>query len=112
MVPLDGLDLTRRFVDVRFDGVALGADAVLGTAGDAATSVDRQLDIAIALTLAESVGAMRRLSEITVDYAKARTAFGRPIGSFQALKHLLADASSGRRAQHRGRVGGGAGGRR
>ena len=57
------------------------------------TSVDRQLDIAIALTLAESVGAMRRLSEITVDYAKARTAFGRPIGSFQALKHLLADAS-------------------
>jgi alkylation response protein AidB-like acyl-CoA dehydrogenase len=39
------------------------------------------------------VGAMRRLVEITVDYAKARTAFGRPIGSFQALKHLLADAS-------------------
>ena len=33
--------------------------------------------------------------EITVDYAKARIAFGRPIGSFQALKHILADASSG-----------------
>jgi alkylation response protein AidB-like acyl-CoA dehydrogenase len=93
VVPLEGLDLTRRFVDVRFDGVALGADAVLGTAGGAAASVDRQLDVAIALTLAESVGAMRRLIEITVDYAKARTAFGRPIGSFQALKHLLADAS-------------------
>ena len=93
VLPLGGLDITRRFVDVRFDGVALDADAVLGGAADASTSVDRQLDIAIALTLAESVGAMRRLSEITVDYAKARTAFGRPIGSFQALKHLLADAS-------------------
>jgi alkylation response protein AidB-like acyl-CoA dehydrogenase len=78
---------------VRFDGVALGADAVLGGAGGGAPSVDRQLDVAIALTVAESVGAMRRLAEITIDYTKARTAFGRPIGSFQALKHLLADAS-------------------
>jgi alkylation response protein AidB-like acyl-CoA dehydrogenase len=93
IVPLGGLDLTRRFADVRFDGVTLPSSAVLGAPGAATTSVDAQLDVAVALTLAESVGAMRRLMEITVDYAKARTAFGRPIGSFQALKHLLADAS-------------------
>ncbi len=93
VVPLEGLDLTRRFADVRFEGVTLPASAVLGASGDASTSVDEQLDVAVALTLAESVGAMTRLVEITVDYAKARTAFGRPIGSFQALKHLLADAS-------------------
>ncbi len=93
VVPLDGLDLTRRFADVRFDAVKLPASLVLGAPGGAAASVDAQLDIAVALTLAESVGAMRRLMEITIDYAKARTAFGRPIGSFQALKHLLADAS-------------------
>jgi alkylation response protein AidB-like acyl-CoA dehydrogenase len=93
VVPLDGLDLTRRFADVRFDTVALTASSVLGTPGGGAAGVDAQLDLAVALTLAESVGAMRRLVEITVDYAKARTAFGRPIGSFQALKHLLADAS-------------------
>ena len=36
---------------------------------------------------------VRRLAEITVEYAKARIAFGRPIGSFQALKHILADIS-------------------
>ncbi len=93
VVALDGLDLTRRFADVRFDGVEVAASAVLGDPGTAHASVDAQLDVAVALTLAESVGAMRRLVEITVDYAKARTAFGRPIGSFQALKHLLADAS-------------------
>ncbi|MDQ1429613.1 MAG: hypothetical protein QOF40_215 [Actinomycetota bacterium] len=93
VVPLDGLDLTRRFADVRFDGVTLASSAVLGTPGAGTANVDAQLDVAIALTLAESVGAMRRLVEITVEYAKSRTAFGRPIGSFQALKHLLADAS-------------------
>jgi alkylation response protein AidB-like acyl-CoA dehydrogenase len=93
VVPLGGLDLTRRFVDVRFTSVEVDTDAVLGIAGAAQTDVDRQLDVAVTLNLAESVGAMRRLVEITVDYAKARTAFGRPIGSFQALKHLLADAS-------------------
>ena len=93
VVPLGGLDLTRRFVDVRFTDVEVDSDAVLGTAGAAPSDVDRQLDVAVTLNLAESVGAMRRLVEITVDYAKARTAFGRPIGSFQALKHLLADAS-------------------
>jgi alkylation response protein AidB-like acyl-CoA dehydrogenase len=93
VVPLDGLDLTRRFVDVRFERVQVPTTAVLGAPGGAQPSVDAQLDVAVALTLAESVGAMTRLVEITVDYAKARTAFGRPIGSFQALKHILADVS-------------------
>jgi alkylation response protein AidB-like acyl-CoA dehydrogenase len=93
VVPLDGLDLTRRFADVRFDDVALPANAVLGAPGAGQASIDAQLDVAVALTVAESVGAMQRLAEITVDYAKARIAFGRPIGSFQALKHILADIS-------------------
>ena len=47
----------------------------------------------LALTVAEMVGAMDRDFEVVLDYAKARTAFGRPIGSFQAVKHLLADTS-------------------
>jgi alkylation response protein AidB-like acyl-CoA dehydrogenase len=90
---LDGLDLTRRFADVRFDRVAVPADALLGGRGTAQASVDAQLDLAVALTVAESIGAMRQLAEITVEYSKARIAFGRPIGSFQALKHILADIS-------------------
>jgi len=90
---LDGLDLTRRFADVGFDGVRVPSTAVVGAPGTAQPSVDAQLDIAVVLTLAEAMGAMQRLVEMTIDYAKARVAFGRPIGSFQALKHILADVS-------------------
>ena len=58
-----------------------------------------------------SVGAMDRIFELTVDYAKARTAFGRPIGSFQAVKHLLADTSLAAGDEQGGLGGGDAGGR-
>jgi alkylation response protein AidB-like acyl-CoA dehydrogenase len=90
---LEGLDLTRHFCEVRFDDVAVPATALVGEAGGAATVVERQLQVAVALTVAEIVGAMDRDFEVTLEYAKARTAFGRPIGSFQAIKHLLADTS-------------------
>jgi alkylation response protein AidB-like acyl-CoA dehydrogenase len=91
--PLMGLDLTRRFAEVRFDRVAVGESAVVGEPGAGAAAVGRQLDVALALVTAESVGAMTALLELTVQYAKDRIAFGRPIGSFQAVKHLLADSS-------------------
>jgi alkylation response protein AidB-like acyl-CoA dehydrogenase len=90
---LDGLDLTRPLCEVVFDDVAVSADAVVGAGGDGWDQHRRQLHVAIALALAETVGAMDRLFEWTVGYAKDRTAFGRPIGSFQAMKHLLADNS-------------------
>ena len=90
---LTGLDLTRRFADVRFDSVSVPSSAMVGARGTAQSSVDAQLDVAVALTVSESIGAMRQLAEITVEYSKARIAFGRPIGSFQALKHILADVS-------------------
>jgi alkylation response protein AidB-like acyl-CoA dehydrogenase len=89
---LESLDLTRDFANVSFHEVAIPADAVLD-ADDSGSLFDRLIDIACTLSIAESVGAMRQLLEITVAYAKERTAFGRPIGSFQALKHILADAS-------------------
>jgi alkylation response protein AidB-like acyl-CoA dehydrogenase len=93
LVPLDGLDVTRHFVDVQLEGVRLPTSAIVGEPGAAADLVARQLALASALTAAESVGAMDTDLTTAVTYAKERIAFGRPIGSFQAIKHLLADTS-------------------
>jgi alkylation response protein AidB-like acyl-CoA dehydrogenase len=90
---VDSLDITRRFSEVSFEGAALPASALVGPAGQAAGLVAHQLAIACALTVSESVGAMHHELGMTVQYAKDRMAFGRPIGSFQAVKHVLADTS-------------------
>jgi len=86
-------DLTRRFYDVEFKGVELGSDAQVGTLATAPPAFDRQLALASVLSTAECVGAMDHLFELTLEYSKDRIAFGRPIGSFQAVKHQLADTS-------------------
>jgi alkylation response protein AidB-like acyl-CoA dehydrogenase len=91
IVPLNTLDLGRRLAEVRFDGVRVGADALVGAAGGAAELVERQLQVAVALQCAETVGVVDRTLEFTLEFAKDRVAFGRPIGSFQALKHRFAD---------------------
>ncbi|MFB9316022.1 acyl-CoA dehydrogenase family protein [Cryptosporangium minutisporangium] len=90
--PLDGLDLTRRWFRVEFDGVV--PDTVIGGPGaETARAVARQEQIAAVLSAAEAVGAMHANFALALEYAKSRIAFGRPIGSFQAIKHLLADTS-------------------
>lgn len=88
---LDGLDVTRSFSSIVWNNVSVDAATVLGTVG--ASSYNRQRAIAITLTTSEMVGAMGTLFDLTVDYAKDRIAFGRPIGSFQSIKHILADTS-------------------
>jgi alkylation response protein AidB-like acyl-CoA dehydrogenase len=85
---LTGLDLTRRFAEVRFDGVVVPAGAEVPGGWDV---VERCLSLATVLQAAEDVGAADRVFEETVDYAKKRVQFGRTIGSFQAIKHRLAD---------------------
>jgi alkylation response protein AidB-like acyl-CoA dehydrogenase len=86
--PLAGLDLSRRLADVELDAVVVPADAVLG---GGAGAVEEALRRAVVLTCADTVGAIDALFTMTVAYAKDRVAFGRPIGSFQALKHVMAD---------------------
>ncbi|MFI8998984.1 acyl-CoA dehydrogenase family protein [Streptomyces sp. NPDC053542] len=65
---------------------------LLGTDGDGGRILGRVLDVACTALAAEQVGAAERCLELTVAYAKDRVQFGRPIGSFQAVKHRLADA--------------------
>jgi len=89
--PLETLDLGRRLAEVRFDNVRAAKDSLLGEAGGAAAQVERQLQVAVTLQCAETVGVADRALEFTLDYAKQRMAFGRPIASFQGLKHRLAD---------------------
>lgn len=89
----DPLDLGRGLADVLFNSVAIGTDTLMGEYGVAAQSFEQQLQVALVLHSAESVGVTDRALEFTLDYVKQRYAFGRPIGSFQALKHRLANHS-------------------
>jgi alkylation response protein AidB-like acyl-CoA dehydrogenase len=98
--PLHTVDLTRRFATVRFDDVRLPRDAVVGEVGDADAQVEQQLWIALAMANAEAVGAMQAAFDMTVAWAFDRYSFGRPLASYQALKHRFADMKSWLEASH------------
>jgi alkylation response protein AidB-like acyl-CoA dehydrogenase len=87
----EGIDLTRRYAVVTFTDAELGEDTLVGAVGAAGPAVDRQWDVAVALQCAEMVGAAGRVLEFTVEYAFDRYTFGRPLASYQALKHRFAD---------------------
>ncbi len=89
--PLKTVDLTRRFGIVTFDAVSVPAAAVVGTAGAATADVHLQFERLIVLLNAESVGAMQAAFDMTVEWAFDRYSFGRPLASYQALKHRFAD---------------------
>jgi alkylation response protein AidB-like acyl-CoA dehydrogenase len=93
------LDLVRRFAQARFDRVEVGPDAVLGQ-GDAAGEVEHQLQTAVVLQCAEMAGAIDRAFEFTLEYASDRYSFGRPLSSYQALKHRFADMKLWLEASH------------
>lgn len=88
---LDCLDLGRRMGDVELRGVTVPASSVLGDPSIAAADLELELEQAVVLNCADTVGAADALLSMTVAYARDRIAFGRPIGSFQAIKHILAD---------------------
>jgi alkylation response protein AidB-like acyl-CoA dehydrogenase len=87
VIPVTTLDLTRPLAHVRFR--AAPARPVKARFPQAA--VDLASDTAALLLAADAVGGTERVVEMSVDYAKTRTQFGRPIGSFQAVKHKCAD---------------------
>ncbi len=101
LVPTDapGVTLTQQYAlasdtqyQVAFDGVALCEEDRLGAPGSGWGTFEKVLKDQIVLLAAQSVGAARRALELTVQYAKDRHQFGKPLGAFQAIAHYLADA--------------------
>jgi alkylation response protein AidB-like acyl-CoA dehydrogenase len=80
-----------RAADLLLEDVTLGADALIGKVGAALPSIQRVVDRGIAALCAEAVGIMNALNKATLEYLKTRKQFGVAIGTFQALKHRMAD---------------------
>ena len=88
---LPAIDETRKLCEVRFDNVALPAGALLGELHRGWAPLSRVVDRAAVALSAEMCGAAQRVLDMTVEYAKMRVAFGKPIGSYQGVKHKCAD---------------------
>jgi alkylation response protein AidB-like acyl-CoA dehydrogenase len=86
--PLQTMDQTRKQARVEFSSVP---GRLVGTEGEMGPAVSRILDLAAVALGAEQVGGAQRCLDMAVEYAKTRIQFGRPIGSFQAIKHKCAD---------------------
>lgn len=82
------LDPTRRLAAVTFDGTR---GRMIGSIDAAWPAIERAQAVGCALLAAEQVGGIGRVLDMAVQYAKDRVQFGRPIGSFQAIKHKCAD---------------------
>ena len=100
ITPLQNVDLTRRFSTVRFDDVRVPQDRVVGEIGGAAEQIERQFLISALLAAVESVGAMQTVFDLTVQWAFDRYSFGRPLASYQALKHRFADMMTWLQVSH------------
>ncbi len=77
--------------EVSFKAVQVSKKNVIGAVGEGWPIIERMLDRGTALLCAQMVGATRKDIEMAIEYAKFRTAFGQPIGSFQSVQHTCAD---------------------
>jgi alkylation response protein AidB-like acyl-CoA dehydrogenase len=86
--PLATMDQTRKQARLELAGTP---GRLIGADGGASAGLSRTLDLAAVALAAEQVGGAQRCLDMSVEYAKERVQFGRPIGSFQAIKHKCAD---------------------
>jgi alkylation response protein AidB-like acyl-CoA dehydrogenase len=91
VVPLETMDMTRRWYQVGFDGVTLPTESVMGAPDQGWAPLRRALEWGEAALCAEMVGGAQHVLETSVEYAKTRHQFGKPIGTYQAVSHKLAD---------------------
>jgi alkylation response protein AidB-like acyl-CoA dehydrogenase len=88
---MPSIDETRKMCEIRFDNVAVPQTALLGELHGGWRALARVYDGAAVALAAEMCGGAQRVLEMTVDYAKLRVTFGKPIGSYQGVKHKCAD---------------------
>lgn len=88
---LTSLDLTRSFGRVEYSGVRVARSAMVGIVGEAESAIERQFQIAVVLQCAELTGVVEKVLEFTRQWMFDRFSFGRPLASYQALKHRFAD---------------------
>ena len=89
--PMPGIDATRLLCAVEFDDVVVEAKDVLNDSAKARAALDHALDVATLALTAEMVGGMQWMLDASVEYAKTRKQFGKPIGQFQAVQHHCAN---------------------
>ncbi|WP_197507626.1 acyl-CoA dehydrogenase family protein [Mycobacterium sp. ACS4331] len=85
------VDLVRDYATVRFDGVQVEPTSIVGRVPETPAAHERQARLAQVLQCAETVGALDAMFDMTVAWAQTRYSFGRPLSSYQALKHRFAD---------------------
>ncbi len=88
---LPTMDQTRKLCEVTLKDVAVEADALVGEKGKGWQPLARVVDRASVALCAEMCGGAQKVLEMTTEYAKIRVAFGKPIGSYQGVKHKAAD---------------------
>ncbi|WKG06086.1 acyl-CoA dehydrogenase family protein [Mycolicibacterium sp. HK-90] len=91
LTPQNSVDLVKRYARVQFDGVEVDETAALGAAGQTPAIIERQRQVALLLQCAEIVGTLDAVLTMTNQWLSDRHSFGRPLASYQALKHRAAD---------------------
>ncbi len=91
VTPLTTMDQTRKLSEVKFAGVKATSADVVGEVGNGWKTLAAIIDRGKVMLAAEMMGGAQKVLDMTVEYAKVRTQFGRPIGSFQAVQHKCAN---------------------
>lgn len=88
---LTAMDQTRKLAQVTFTDVKASASDIVGEPGNGWDTLSKVIDRGKVMLAGEMMGGAQKVLEMTVDYAKVRVQFGRPIGSFQAVQHKCAN---------------------